>query len=65
MMYGKPNGDLIVSDVKATSKKCLTGKTPGKRIAQNLQTAARNVSVAFRKNGFSVTNEAYLVYFNG
>ena len=63
----KKNGDLIISDVKSTSKKefnwdktWLEYEYP-KAYKRQLEM----YQWLFRKNGFSVSNKAYLVYYNG
>ena len=62
----KPNGDLIISDVKATSKKVFnweeTKKMPW---GQGYKRQLEMYQWLFRKNGFKVASEAYLLYFNG
>ena len=63
---GEAQRRTIVSDVKATSKKCLTGKTPGVETngPKPINGSLKCIS-GFFENGFNVANEAYLVYFNG
>jgi len=65
-VWMKPNGELIISDVKSTSKKEFdwnqTAKMP---YGQGYKRQLEMYQWLFRKNGFKVANEAYLVYFNG
>ena len=65
-VWQKPNGDLIVADVKATSKKAFSwDEIKDYPYAQGYKRQLEMYQWLFRKNGFSVANEAYLVYFNG
>ena len=65
-VWQKPNGDLIVADVKATSKKAFSwDDMKDYPYAQGYKRQLEMYQWLFRKNGFSVANEAYLVYFNG
>jgi len=62
----KPNGDLIISDVKSTSKNEFDWeKTAQMHYGQAYKRQLEMYQWLFRKNGFKVSNEAYLVYFNG
>ncbi len=65
-VWQKPNGELIISDVKATSVNQFdwddrAEKPYGKGYKRQLEM----YQWLFRKNGFEVANEAYLVYYNG
>ena len=65
-IWQKPNGELIVSDVKSTSKNEFnwdeTYKYPyGKGYQRQLEM----YQWILRKKGFEVSNTAYLVYYNG
>ena len=64
-VWQKPNGDLIVADVKATSKAFSWDDMKDYPYAQGYKRQLEMYQWLFRKNGFSVANEAYLVYFNG
>ena len=63
----KKNGDLIVSDVKSTSKKEFNwAKTWDEYdYPKAYKRQLEMYQWLFRKNGFSVSNKAYLVYYNG
>ena len=66
-VWVKPNGELIVSDVKATSKKVFDWEDTWSRNEwpKAYKRQLEMYQWLFRKNGFNVANEAYLVYFNG
>ena len=53
-VWQKKNGDLIIVDIKATSKNNF-----------NWSETFEMYQWLFRKNGFKVADECYLVYFNG
>ena len=63
----KKNGDLIVSDVKSTSKKEFNwAKTWDEYdYPKAYKRQLEMYQWLFKKNGFSVSNKAYLVYYNG
>ena len=63
----KKNGDLIVSDVKSTSKKEFNwAKTWNEYdYPKAYKRQLEMYQWLFKKNGFSVSNKAYLVYYNG
>ena len=63
----KKNGDLIISDVKSTSKKEFNWEKTWLEY-EYPKAYKRQLEMyqwLFRKNGFSVSNKAYLVYYNG
>ena len=62
----KSNGELIISDVKATSKKEFNWfETYKYDYAKGYKRQIEMYQWLFRKNGFKVSNEGFLVYFNG
>ena len=65
-VWQKPNGDLIISDVKATSKKIFDWEyTYSMHYGKGYKRQLEMYQWLFRKNGFKVANEAYLLYYNG
>lgn len=66
-VWVRPNGELIISDVKATSKNVFDwDKTFNEyEFPKGYIRQLEMYQWLFRKNGFKVSNEAYLVYFNG
>ncbi len=65
-VWVKPNGELIISDVKATSKKEFNWfETYKYDYAKGYKRQIEMYQWLFRKNGFKVADEAYLLYFNG
>ena len=65
-VWVKPNGELIISDVKATSKKEFNWfETYKYDYAKGYKRQIEMYQWLFRKNGFKVSNEGFLVYFNG
>ena len=66
-VWVKPNGQLILADVKATSKNEFNWEETWNRYEypKAYQRQLEMYQWLFRKNGFNVANEAYLVYFNG
>ena len=65
-VWQKPNGDLIIADVKATAVNTFNWEDRFKNeYAKAYQRQLEMYQWLFRKNGFDVTNEAYLVYYNG
>tara|TARA_A100001011_G_C14285839_1_gene833681 strand:+ start:1286 stop:1993 length:708 start_codon:yes stop_codon:yes gene_type:complete len=62
----KPNGELIISDVKATAKREFNWfETYKYDYAKGYKRQLEMYQWLFRKNGFNVSNEGFLVYFNG
>ena len=63
----KQNGDLIISDVKSTSKKEFNWLETWNNYdyPKGYKRQLEMYQWLFRKNGFSVSNKAYLVYYNG
>ena len=63
----KKNGDLIISDVKSTSKKEFNWAKTWDQYdyPKGYKRQLEMYQWLFRKNGFSVSNKAYLVYYNG
>ncbi|HJM82053.1 MAG TPA: PD-(D/E)XK nuclease family protein [Nitrospinota bacterium] len=66
-VWVKPDGELIISDVKATSKKEFNWEKTYEEYdyAKGYQRQLEMYQWLFRKNGFKVADEAYLVYYNG
>ena len=65
-VWKKSNGELIISDVKATAKKEFNWfETYKNDYAKGYKRQIEMYQWLFRKNGFKVSNEGYLVYFNG
>ena len=63
----KPDGELILSDVKSTSKNNFDWDETWNKY-EYPKAYRRQLEMyqwLFRKNGFKVSNTAYLVYFNG
>ena len=63
----KPNGELILSDVKSTSKKTFDWEDTWKKY-EYPKAYKRQLEMyqwLFRKNDFKVSNTAYLIYYNG
>ena len=63
----KPNNDLILSDVKSTSKNIFDWEDTWNKY-EYPKAYKRQLEMyqwLFRKNGFKVANEAYLIYYNG
>ena len=65
-VWQKSNGDLIVVDVKATSKNNFNWEETFNKYeyAKGYKRQLEMYQWLFKKNGFSVADEAYLVYFN-
>ena len=62
----KPDGELIIADYKATSKKKFDWEyTHQQPWGEAYERQLEMYQWLFRKNGFDVANEAYLVYYNG
>ena len=63
----KKNGELIISDVKSTSKKEFNWEKTKQEYdyPKGYQRQLEMYQWLFRKNGFSVSDKAYLVYYNG
>ncbi len=66
-IWQKKNGDLIIVDVKATSRNNFDwSETFNKyEYAKAYKRQLEMYQWLFKKNGFQVANEAYLLYFNG
>ena len=66
-IWQKPNGDIIIADVKATSRNNFDwAETFDKyEYAKAYKRQLEMYQWLFKKNGFNVADEAYLVYFNG
>ena len=66
-VWVKPSGELIISDVKTTSKKIFDwDKTFNEHeYPKGYVRQLEMYQWLFRQNGFKVSDEAYLVYFNG
>ena len=66
-IWQKKNGDLIIVDVKATSRNNFDwSETFDKyEYAKAYKRQLEMYQWLFKKNGFQVANEAYLLYFNG
>jgi hypothetical protein len=62
----RPNGDLVIADVKATSVNDFNWDNISKReYGKGYQRQLEVYQFLFRKNGFKVSNSAYLLYYNG
>ena len=66
-VWQKPSGELIIVDVKATSKKEFDWEDTYSKweYAKGYQRQLEMYQWLFKKNGFEVAPEAYLVYYNG
>ena len=66
-VWVKPNGELIISDVKSTSKKHFDWEDTWNKYEypKGYRRQLEMYQWLFRKNGFQVSNKGYLVYFNG
>ena len=66
-VWQKTNGELIIADVKATSRNNFDWNETFNKYdyAKAYKRQLEMYQWLFRKNGFSVADEAYLVYFNG
>ena len=66
-VWQKPSGELIIVDVKATSKKDFDWEDTYSKweYAKGYQRQLEMYQWLFKKNGFEVAPEAYLVYYNG
>ncbi len=66
-IWQKSNGELIIADVKATSRNNFDWNQTFNQYeyAKGYKRQLEIYQWLFRMNGFSVANEAYLVYFNG
>ena len=66
-VWVKPNGELILSDVKSTSKNNFDGEETWNKYEypKGYRRQLEMYQWLFRKNGFKVSDTAYLVYFNG
>ena len=66
-VWVKPNGELILSDVKSTSKNNFDWEDTWNKYEypKGYRRQLEMYQWLFRKNGFKVSNKGYLVYFNG
>ena len=66
-VWVKPNGELILSDVKSTSKNNFDWDDTWSKYEypKGYKRQLEMYQWLFRKNGFKVSDTAYLVYFNG
>ncbi|ABV49664.1 hypothetical protein P9215_00451 [Prochlorococcus marinus str. MIT 9215] len=66
-IWQKKNGDLIIIDVKATSRNNFDWPETFKKYeyAKAYKRQLEMYQWLFKKNGFQVAKEAYLLYFNG
>ncbi len=66
-VWQKKNGELIVVDVKSTSKNNFDWHETFEKFdyAKGYKRQLEMYQWLFRKNGFKVADEAYLLYFNG
>ena len=64
-VWVKPNGELIIVDVKSTTKTNLIEDMESMGVPKRLQKAVRDVPVVISAKWFEVDNTAYLVYYNG
>ncbi len=66
-IWQKASGELIIADVKATSKNHFDWEDTFNKYeyAKAYKRQLEMYQWLFRKNGFQVADEAYLVYFNG
>ena len=66
-VWQKKNGELIIVDVKATSRNKFDWVETFNKYdyPKAYQRQLEMYQWLFRKNGFQVANEAYLLYFNG
>ena len=66
-VWVKPNGELIISDVKSTSKKEFNWDKNWAEwdYPKGYKRQLEMYQWLFRKNGFQVSNKGYLVYYNG
>ena len=66
-IWQKPNGDLIVVDVKSTSKNVFDWEDTYSKweYAKGYRRQLEMYQWLLEKNGFSVASEGYLVYYNG
>ena len=66
-VWVKPSGELIISDVKSTSKKVFDWDKTWSEYdyPKGYRRQLEMYQWLFRKNGFKVSDIAYLVYYNG
>lgn len=66
-IWQKPNGELIVVDVKATSKNEFNWEDTFSKweYAKGYKRQLEMYQYLLKKNGFEVASEGYLVYYNG
>ena len=66
-VWVKPDGELIISDVKSTSKNNFNWEETWNNwdYPKGYRRQLEMYQWLFRKNGFNVSNKGYLLYFNG
>ena len=66
-VWVRPNGELILSDVKSTSKNIFDWNETWNKYEypKGYKRQLEMYQWLFRKNGFKVSDTAYLVYYNG
>ena len=66
-VWVKPDGELIISDVKSTSKKVFDWNKTWEQYEypKGYRRQLEMYQWLFKKNGFRVSNTGYLVYYNG
>ena len=66
-VWVRPDGELILSDVKSTSKNIFNWEETWQKYEypKGYKRQLEMYQWLFRKNGFKVSDKAYLVYYNG
>ena len=66
-VWMKPDGELIISDVKSTSKNRFNWEETWNNwdYPKGYRRQLEMYQWLFKKNGFRVSNKGYLLYFNG
>lgn len=65
-VWQRPNGELIISDVKATAVNQFSwAERSQEEWAGSYKRQLEMYQWLFRRNGFKVSNTSYLVYYNG
>ena len=66
-VWVRPDGELILSDVKSTSKNIFNWEDTWQKYEypKGYKRQLEMYQWLFRKNGFKVSDKAYLVYYNG
>ena len=65
-VWQKPNGQLIISDVKTTAKNEFDwSETYKYEYAKGYQRQLEMYQWLFKMNGYDVATEAYIIYYNG